>query len=165
VPGNTRLDHLHLMIQAAMGWYNCHLHSFDIGEGRYGMYDDEFDVDYEDEKDYRLEELVPDEKTRFLYAYDFGDNWEHEVLVEKIQPPESGVKYPRCTAGARACPPEDVGSTPGYAEFLEAISDPEHEEHDSYLEWAGGKFDPEAFDVREGDAAVKHYKSMQADMT
>lgn len=164
VPGSTRLDHLHLMIQAAMGWYNCHLHSFTVGEETYGMYDDELDVDYEDERDYRLQDVVRSESIKFMYTYDFGDNWEHDVLVEKITSPKAGAKYPRCTDGARACPPEDVGSTCGYAEFLKAIRNPKHEEHDAMLEWVGGKFDPEAFDVGETDASVRGFKSMQAEM-
>jgi hypothetical protein len=164
VPGTTRLDHLHLMIQAAMGWYNCHLHSFTIAEETYGMYDDELDVDYEDEQEYRLQDVVPHGNIKFTYTYDFGDNWEHAVLVEKVMPPEAGVKYPRCTDGARACPPEDVGSTCGYAEFLKAIRNPKHEEHEAFLEWVGGKFDSEAFDVKEADAAVKDFKSMQAEV-
>ncbi len=164
VPGGTRLDRLNLMIQAAMGWCNCHLHSFTIGEETYGMYDDELDVDYEDEQDYRLQDVVPHENVTFTYTYDFGDNWEHDVIVERITPPQAGVKYPRCIDGARACPPEDVGSTCGYAEFLKAIRNPKHEEHDSFLEWVGGKFDAESFDVGEADASVKDCKSMQAEM-
>jgi hypothetical protein len=163
VPGNTRLDHLHLMIQAAMGWYNCHLHSFTIDGQDYGMHDPDFDIEYENEKKFRLDEVVAREKTKFLYTYDFGDNWEHAVLVEKIAPPESGVKYPRCLAGARACPPEDVGSTWGYVNFLQALRDPKHEEHEMYVEWIGGQFDSEAFDPNESDKAVKNYKAVQAD--
>ena len=164
LPGNTRLNDLHLMIQAAMGWYNCYLHSFTIGEETYGMYDDELDVDYEDEREYRLQDVVGREHIKFTYTYDFGDNWAHDVIVERIALPETGVEYPQCTAGARACPPEDVGSTCGYDEFLKAIRNPKHEEHDSFLEWVGGKFDPEAFDVGEADASVKNFKSMQAEM-
>jgi Plasmid pRiA4b ORF-3-like protein len=82
-----------------------------------------------------------------MYEYDFGDGWEHVIIVENILKPESGVHYPICIAGARACPPEDCGGTGGYAHFLEAITEPEHEEHDELLEWIGGEFDPEEFDV------------------
>ena len=164
VPASTRLDHLNLMIQAAMGWTNSHLHSFTIDGANYAMHQDDFDSDMEDESRFRLDELVTREKTRFLYAYDFGDNWEHDVVVEKIMPPEAGVKYPRCTAGARACPPEDVGGVWGYVEFLEAIGDPEHEEHEAMLEWIGDEFDAAAFDLKDADAAVKDFKSMEAMM-
>jgi len=80
-----------------------------------------------------------------LYTYDFGDGWEHSVTLEAILPQEPGLDYPRCLGGERACPPEDCGGTYGYAEFLAAIRDPEHEEHQSMLEWVGGAFDPEHF--------------------
>ena len=87
--------------------------------------------------------------SRFRYEYDFGDDWQHELEVVKIGPPEPDQWYPTCLAGERACPPEDVGGVFGYAEFLEAIADPKHEEHDSCLTWIGGEFDPEAFDLKE----------------
>ncbi|WP_232624501.1 plasmid pRiA4b ORF-3 family protein [Paraburkholderia ginsengisoli] len=79
--------------------------------------------------------------------YDFGDNWQHRVKVEKILPPDSDLRSPICLAGRNACPPEDVGGGPGYIEFLEAITDPSHEDHEQLLEWCGGSFDPDAFDL------------------
>ncbi len=79
--------------------------------------------------------------------YDFGDAWEHEIILEEILPPEAGLKYPHCAAGARACPPEDCGSTPGYEDLVEAMRDPKHPERDRYLEWLGGLYDPEKFDL------------------
>ena len=118
----------------------------------------------ENEQKHRLDELVKREKTRFGFTYDFGDGWEHEVVLEKIAPAAAGVKYPRCTAGARACPPEDVGGAWGYVEFLNTIRNPKHEDHETMLEWIGGKFDSEAFDVRKADAAARNYKSMQVMM-
>jgi hypothetical protein len=83
------------------------------------------------------------------YTYDFGDNWEHTVTIEKTLDAEPTAKYPRCTAGKRACPPEDCGGPWGYGEFLTAISDPQHERHEELLEWIDGEFDPEAFDVND----------------
>ena len=83
------------------------------------------------------------------YEYDFGDSWQHEIVLEKTLEPEPQVKYPRCIEGERACPPEDCGGVWGYAEFLEAIADPAHEDHDETLRWVGGKFDPEKFSVDE----------------
>ena len=80
----------------------------------------------------------------FIYLYDFGDGREHRVTVEKILPPAPGLKLPQCSDGANACPPEDVGGPPGYNEFLQAINDPSHEEHESMLDWCGGSFDPTA---------------------
>ncbi len=162
VAGHTRLDHLNMMIQSAMGWTNSHMHSFTIDGEDYGRHHADFDSDYLDERRHYLDDLVRLEKARFLYIYDFGDNWEHDVVVEKIVPPEPGMKYPRCAAGARSCPPEDVGSAWGYAEFLKAIRDPKHEEHENMIEWIGREFDPEAFDLEETDAAVKDFKSMEA---
>jgi hypothetical protein len=90
-----------------------------------------------------------------LYEYDFGDGWEHEILLEKILPRDPGVRYPRCIGGARACPPEDCGGVHGYANFLAAISNSKHEEHDEYLDWIGGEFDPEKFDVAKFENALK----------
>lgn len=82
------------------------------------------------------------------YQYDFGDDWQHEIVLEIIQPRIPKVKYPRCIDGARACPPEDCGGVPGYESLLEIIFDPSHEEHESTMEWLGGKFDPEKFDAK-----------------
>jgi hypothetical protein len=96
----------------------------------------------------KVSKIVPQDGTqiRFEYEYDFGDGWEHEVLFEGCLQAEKGDRYPVCIEGARACPPEDVGGTSGYEEYLEVMSDPEHEEHESFLEWQG-PFDPEAFDA------------------
>jgi hypothetical protein len=93
-----------------------------------------------------------------IYEYDFGDGWEHEILLEKVLRPDPAVQYPRCLGGARACPPEDCGGAGGYADFLQAISDPDHEEHDEYLDWIGGEFDPEEFELDEVDAGLRHVK-------
>ena len=90
---------------------------------------------------------MPGEGSKFTYDYDFGDNWEHVLTVEQMLPPDEGVRYPTCLEGARACPPEDVGGISGYKNFLDAVKNPDHPEHDEYLEWIGGEFNPEAFDV------------------
>lgn len=146
VPADTTLGDLNFMLQAAMGWTNSHLHQFTVGGADYS--DPRFELDdAEDEFGVTLAEVAPRERLRFEFRYDFGDGWEHEVAVEKILPAESSRRYPMCVAGERACPPEDCGGPWGYAEFLEAIRDPKHEEHDSMLEWIGGAFDSEAFDV------------------
>jgi hypothetical protein len=87
--------------------------------------------------------------TKSEYVYDYGDNWEHTVKLEKILPRQKGIKYPVCTDGKRACPPEDCGGPWGYEEFLGAIANPDHEEHEEWLEWAGGEFNPECFDSKE----------------
>ena len=145
------LDKLHEHIQTAMGWTNSHLHDFRIGEKRYadpGLMEEEFEeLGYGGSTAIELSEVLPKSagRFRFIYQYDFGDSWEHEVLFEKRLPAVAGQKYPVCLAGARACPPEDVGGIPGFCDFLDAIEDPDHEQHDELLEWAG-PFDPEAFD-------------------
>jgi hypothetical protein len=146
------LDKLHEHIQTAMGWTNSHLHDFQIGGKDYGdplLMDENFEeFDYGDSTTTKLSDILPrtGKRFRFEYRYDFGDGWRHEVLFEGCVRAERGKRYPVCIAGARACPPEDVGGVWGYQEFLETIADPEHEDHDGLLAWAGGSFDPEAFD-------------------
>jgi len=132
-----------------MGWEDAHLHAFNIGGESYGNpVDDEYGLfGTIDEKRVKLNEVIPGEKSRFSYEYDFGDGWEHTLLVEKIFEPEEGVHYPVCIKGKRACPPEDIGGVWGYEVFLDAISNPDHPEHEEYLEWHGDEFDPEAFDI------------------
>jgi hypothetical protein len=132
-----------------MGWEDAHLHQFVIEGQRYGVPDEDHDSPREtkDERKYKLGDMVWAEGSQFAYNYDFGDYWQHLLVIEKIVPPQEGVRYPVCLAGARACPPEDVGGIPGYENFLEALRDPDHPEHEEFLEWIGGEFDPEAFDI------------------
>ncbi len=158
VRGRTTLAGLHRAIQVVMGWTDSHLHEFVIAGETYGMPDADYEV--KDETEFRLEQVVPIPKLHFTYRYDLGDNWEHILLVEKILPPEPGRLYPRCLAGQNACPPEDVGGHGGYAHFLEAIRDPTDEEHEEYLTWAGGEFDPTAFDLEETN---RKFAGMHAD--
>jgi DNA invertase Pin-like site-specific DNA recombinase len=147
VTSERTLGKLHQIIQESMGWTNSHLHTFLIGGVEYGQPMPEYDFDVRNEQRVKLSQIVTGEKFKFLYIYDMGDSWEHEVLVEKVLPADPQVRYPICLTGKRACPPEDCGGVGGYALFLEAIQDPEHPEHESLLEWVGGEFDPEAFDV------------------
>jgi hypothetical protein len=107
-----------------------------------------------DETEFKLSRITNKEGSMFLYEYDFGDSWRHELLVEKIAPPQE-TQYPVCLAGERACPPEDVGGVWGYEAFLDAIRDPDHPEHEDYIEWIGGEFDPEAFDLEAANAALR----------
>jgi hypothetical protein len=111
-----------------------------------------------DERRYQLNQVAPSENYKFDYVYDFGDSWDHDILVEKILPIESGVKYPLCIKGKRACPPEDIGGIWGYDSFLEAMSDPNHREHNSYFEWWGGDFDPEEFSIEEINRVLHRIK-------
>jgi hypothetical protein len=156
VPGDVRLSRLHDVLQVVMGWTDSHLHQFKVGGTSFGIPDPEFGG-IEDDKRVTLQEVAPAEGARFVYEYDFGDSWEHDLLVEKIMPPEPGVAYPRCLAGERHGPPEDCGGIWGYANFVEAIQDPRHPEHDELLAWAGGKFDPEAFDLERVNRALARF--------
>ena len=152
------LDKLHLHIQRAMGWTNSHLHQFEIGGQTYGDPELLEDVgEYQDSTTILLSEILPTgrKQLRFKYEYDFGDGWLHEVLFEGCPEPEKGKKYPICLEGERACPPEDCGGIWGYFDFLEAIADPKHEEHEAMLEWIGGKFDPEMFDAKQATKEMK----------
>ena len=95
----------------------------------------------------KLNQVAPAEKFKFIYEYDFGDRWQHLLLVEEILPPEPEICYPICIKGKRACPPEDCGGVWGYGELLETLQDPNHPDHEEMLEWVDGDFDPEAFDL------------------
>ncbi len=147
VLSDTTLDSLHLILQVVMGWDNYHLHEFIIGGIEYGHPDTDFDSEVENEKRVKLYQVAPKENMKFIYEYDFGDGWRHTVLIEKILPVEKGKHYPCCVKGKRACPPEDVGGPGGYSEFVETILDITHQDHDDMLEWVGGEFDPDAFNI------------------
>lgn len=147
---------LHEIIQVAMGWDDYHLYAFEVGDEEYSDPNPAVgDLDMEDASRVRLGDLIPGEKFKFRYTYDFGDDWKHEILVEKVVPPGEGQSFPHCPTGKRACPPEDVGGIWGYQEFLEAIQDPEHDRHAELLEWVGGAFDPEAFDLEAINAELR----------
>lgn len=147
MPSDIDLSRLHAVFQVAMGWTNSHLHQFVVGPNYFGVPHTEFDNDTEDEKRVQLTQIAPNVGDRFVYEYDFGDGWHHNVLVEKVVEPERGQRYPNCLGGKRACPPEDCGGPWGYTEFVEAIQDPSHKKHDNMLEWLGGSFDPEALSI------------------
>lgn len=159
VPSNITLDQLHQVIQRAMGWYDGHLHEFEIYGESYGQPMPDFgEFDLRSEVNVKLNKVItPTEKAKFHYVYDMGDSWEHEILLEKILPSDPEVTYPLCIKGKRACPPEDCGGIWGYAEFLEAVKDPNHPEHESMLEWIDDDdFDAEAFDLDEVNHRLQH---------
>ncbi len=154
----TTLHQLHWIVQTAMGWMNSHLHQFIVDEEYYSQKDFELDDwghEVKNENRVRLAVLALAPKRKFTYEYDFGDGWEHEILVEKVLAPEAGARYPQCVAGRRACPPEDCGGVWGYERFLEVIKDEDDPEHEEMLEWAGGSFDPEAFNLEEVNQELK----------
>jgi hypothetical protein len=160
VRGDVTLFKLHKIIQAAMGWEDYHLHQFMVGEYCYVIPSPEepWPMETKNEKRAKLFRVAPAEKTRFIYEYDFGDSWHHEILVEKILPPSEGQKHALCLAGKRSGPPEDCGGISGYYEFLEAVSDQKHPDHEDMLDWAGGEFDPESFDIEEANRLLSKIK-------
>jgi hypothetical protein len=131
---------------------NSHLHSFDIGGRQYGMAEEAEELEFIDEKGVKLERVLSESIRELSYEYDFGDSWDHQITVESKARAKPHRPYPLCIGGERACPPEDVGGDYGCEEFLQAIRDPKHEEHDNWLLWVGGFFDPEGFDAN----AVNH---------
>lgn len=149
VPSKTTLGRFHQILQVVMGWHDCHLHQFIMGGTYYSDPDsfDDWEDEIENERPVKLSQVIFGPKTRFTYEYDMGDGWEHEILIEKILPPQEGVRYPVCLDGKRACPPEDCGGMYGYYDLLETIQNPNHPAHKEMLEWVGGSFDPEAFDL------------------
>jgi hypothetical protein len=155
VPGEMSLAELHEVVQTAMGWTDSHLHEFEVEGGRYGVPDPDWGLDeVVDESQVKLFRVAR-EGTRLRYAYDFGDGWQHDVMVEAVADRQSGMRYPCCVAGRRACPPEDVGGPWGYQDFLAAVSDPSHDEHEHWVEWVGGgRFDPAEFDFAAVDKAL-----------
>jgi hypothetical protein len=149
VPADITLGKLHDVLQDTMGWTDSHMHAFRVGRDTYGTPAPDIpDYDVKDERKARLAKVAA-AGGAIIYEYDFGDGWEHELKVEKVLTAEPKVRYPRCTAGKRACPPEDCGGPYGYQNLLEILRDPKHEEHEEMLEWAPPDFDPEAFEAEE----------------
>jgi hypothetical protein len=156
IPTDIRLDRLHGVIQAAMGWEDYHMHAFSDGSCEYGLADPE--LGHRDERKATLDRLLKRGGERIRYTYDFGDNWEHEIVVEKVLAAEPDVRYPVCVVGKGACPPEDCGGVWGYEDLREALADSAHEQHQEMLEWLGlqtaAEFDPARFDVDEVNRAL-----------
>jgi hypothetical protein len=114
--------------------------------------------DAEDERKVKLCELAPNVKSKFIYEYDFGDGWEHIIETKKIGPPKENVKYPTCLKGKFACPPEDCGGIWGYYEMLQIIEDPKHERYEELIDWLGGSFDPEYFNIEGINLILSDFK-------
>ncbi len=149
VRNDATLYRLHLILQAVMGWTDSHLHMFTMDGLDYGEPDPDF-ADFGDEfiddRKTKLDQVVGREGMNFSYLYDFGDGWEHTIEVEKILPPQVSTR-PVCLEGARACPPEDCGGVGGYEELVEAMAKPRSKRYKELVEWLGGEFRPEAFDL------------------
>jgi len=162
VPGSFSLAKLHDVLQLAMGWTNSHMHQFIIGKDFYGQPSEDEDwggVKVFDERKTKLSDLKTRIRKNFIYEYDFGDSWQHEIKLEKvIAATETILKHPILLAGERACPPEDVGGIPGYEEFLAALKNPEDEASAELIEWYGEEYDPDHIGL---DAINKLLKKMR----
>lgn len=154
VPSDIRLGKLHSTLQDTMGWTNSHLHEFVIGSDHYGVKDPD-SPETKPEARVVLEDVFPEEGCEFTYLYDFGDGWEHDVVVEKIGPWKRGQRGSLCLEGARACPPEDVGGPHGYDELVNSMRGPDTEERREFIQWLGREFDPEAFSTKEVNACLR----------
>ena len=161
VPGMITLDRLHDAIQIVMGWTDSHLHTFSIGGKDYVEMPEDFGIE---EGKYHLVDLIKKKGSTFTYEYDYGDSWKHEILIEDSTFNTLSLLQPiQCMEGERACPPEDVGSTSGYADFCKAIADPKHGEHKHFKEWyselsmSTGEYDQEAFDINRVNIELMRY--------
>jgi hypothetical protein len=148
VPETVTLAKLHGILQKVMGWDNCHIYLFNVGRVRYGEGVSEwahFAQRVVNAKRVMLQDIAVRKGARFIYTYDMGDGWEHEIRVEEIS--EGPPEQVRCLDGARSCPPEDCGGPHGYEEMLEIIFNPKHPEYQERRDWLGESFSPELFNV------------------
>jgi Plasmid pRiA4b ORF-3-like protein len=152
VPLTIKLDRLHLVLQAALGWTDSHLYEFRARDVGWGIPDPDWPDGPLDARKARLVDVLEDTGAKsFRYLYDFGDGWEHTLKIERIVDAAPGIAYPRLIEASGRCPPEDIGGPWGYGDFLDAIADPKHERHVESMEWIGEPFDPETVDA-EGHA-------------
>jgi hypothetical protein len=150
VPSGINFLDLHRIIQTVMGWCDCHLFEFNIGNRQISLDDDSGIGDPPDfEADKTKINKYFEKGLKFKYIYDFGDYWRHNIIVEDIYEGDKDEQYPLCIKGKRQCPPEDIGGEYGYENFLEAIADPKHEDYDQMVEWVGEDYDPEEFSVED----------------
>jgi hypothetical protein len=158
VRSETTLAELHEVLQDAMGWENYHIHAFEVGWDRYG------DGEGRAETAVTVGGVLPEQGGRMIYTYDFGDWWHHIIDVEKIHRPHPGTTYPRCSAGRRACPPDDAGGAYGYADMLKALRARKGARYREIKEWLNGPYDPEAFDLAAiNEALAAHSVSRTVD--
>lgn len=155
VRSDVTLYRLHLVLQAVMGWESYHLYEFVIEGASYGEPSPEAWHEVKNARQTKLNRVSSGAGSKFIYVYDFGDDWQHALKIEQVLPPNPEIRFATCLAGQRACPPEDCGGTWGYMNMLEALKDPNHEEHEELLEWLGGEFEPEAFEVEEANQILR----------
>ncbi len=159
VRSDLTLLKLHTILQRTMGWMGGHLHQFRADGLTWGTNSFEsFGPPVISERRATVEDALSGVGARFTYDYDYGDGWQHTVVVEKVLDPASGQKYPVCLAGQRRCPPEDCGGPPGYDRLLSVLANPSHPEHAEMKAWAGSFFDPEAFDLDAVNRSLRRLK-------
>ncbi len=162
VRADVTLAYLHNVLQVAMGWEDCHLHEFRIGQKRFGTPDPDDRLmgiePVSNERTVPLSSVLGRVGAKATYTYDFGDGWEHGMVLEKRLPADPNLTYPLCTGGQRACPPEDCGGIGGFYNLLDIIGDPNHEEHEEMLDWVGGDFDPEAFSLDDVNRTLTRFQ-------
>jgi hypothetical protein len=146
VKANTSLADLHRVIQIAMGWDACHMHQYKIGGEYYGVPHKDFDYEVKNERKFTLADLYELQRRKFVYEYDFGDSWYHEIKIEKSIPHEKGIRYPTCVEGEKSAPPEDCGGIPVFYGLLHTLKNPKHPEYQHLKEWAGD-YNPDHFDI------------------
>lgn len=156
VPGRITLSRFHDVLQIAMGWTDSHLHQFVVDGVVYGLSDPDWDMPVKSSARVRLDQVLREPKDQLVYEYDFGDGWEHRVVLEKVLPLDRARhRRPQVTGGRRACPPEDCGGIGGFYAMLEILDDADHPEHEEMLEWLGGGFDADAFDPEEANVLFR----------
>ncbi len=144
---------LHVAIQDAMGWTDSHLHMFELAGKRgskahcFGIPDDDGDLEVRPGWEFSVSKFLKAKGDKARYLYDFGDCWDHDVILEELLPALPKTAYPRCIAGERRCPPEDCGGVYGFENFLKIMKNRRHKEHKEMVDWAGGEFDPEEFNA------------------
>jgi hypothetical protein len=166
VSGDVNLSVFHQILHDVMGWTDSHLHLFVAGgimySAPYDDYADDLEIEFRDESKYKLSQLLKREKDSLIYEYDFGDSWEHKIILEKILPDDGSTETPSCIKGKRACPPEDCGGIWGYANLIEIVQNPKHPEHQEMLEWLGESLDPEYFDLDDINEGLQTYRKPRA---
>jgi hypothetical protein len=159
VSSDLLLPDFHKVIQTSMGWTNSHLHQFIKNRTFYTnrMPNDDFweEMDNVDYKKVKISDLLKKEKDKIIYEYDFGDSWEHDIILEKIIPFDDKKSHPTCLTGKNNSPPEDCGGIWGYSDMLEILKQTDHEEYEEYIEWLGEDFDPKYFDKDEINKMLK----------
>jgi hypothetical protein len=166
VPSDITLDRLHDVIQIVMGWTDSHLHEYTINKKKYTEYPQSKEDGVEDGQ-FRLSELIKRKGQKFTYLYDFGDDWEHVIVLEskskRTELNDAFIPILRCLDGARSCPHEDVGGIPGYMDLCESMSKKDHLEYENNIEWLGEVYDPERIDLDEINLELFKYERWSRD--